>query len=85
MVEDALFSLVEKVCDLLLDCRAITILVQNKCSDFSKDGSWNSMLSAHPIGQIFADLVICPYRFVGEECRILFPPNIQKGAIFSHY
>ncbi len=38
-----------------------------------KDGSWSSMISAHPNGQIFADLVICPYYFMCEE------------SIFSHY
>ncbi len=38
-----------------------------------KDGSWNSMISAHNNGQIFADVVICPYCFMGEE------------SLFSHY
>ncbi len=34
---------------------------------FNKDRSWNYMISAHPIGQIFADLVIVSYCFMGEE------------------
>ena len=37
------------------------------CYPNSNDGSWNSMMSAHPNGQIFADLVTCPYCFMGEE------------------
>ncbi len=32
-----------------------------------KDGSWNPMVSAHPKGHIFADLVIGPYCFMGEQ------------------
>ena len=32
-----------------------------------KDGSWNSMISAQTTGQIFIDLVICPYCSMGEE------------------
>ena len=32
-----------------------------------KDGSWNSTIFAHPTGQIFAHLVICPYCSTGEE------------------
>ncbi len=34
---------------------------------YLKDGSRNSMMSAHPTGQIFVDLVICPYYSMGEE------------------
>ncbi len=36
-------------------------------ADVAKDGSWNSMISAHPTGQIFVDIVICPYCSMGEE------------------
>ena len=32
-----------------------------------KDGSWKPKVSGHPKGQIYADLVICPYCFMGEE------------------
>ncbi len=36
----------------------------------TKDGSWNSMISAHPTGQIFVDLMISPYCSMGEESII---------------
>ena len=46
--------------------------------DGFKDGSWNCMISAHASGQIFADLVICPYCFMSKEsihveCYIFSP------------
>ena len=34
MVEDAFSISIEKICDLLLDCRAILTLVRDKCSGF---------------------------------------------------
>ena len=40
-----------------------------------KDGSWNCMISAHPRGQIFADLGICPYCFMYEESSFWVPGN----------
>ena len=33
----------------------------------AKDGSWNSMVSAHLNGQIFASIGICPYCLMSEE------------------
>ena len=41
-----------------------------------KDGSWNSMISAHPSGQIQADLGICPYCFMVEESNVRKEPYI---------
>ena len=35
-----------------------------------KYGSWNSMISAHLNRQIFANVGICPYCFLGEEGHI---------------
>ncbi len=32
-----------------------------------KDGSWNSVISAHINRQIFANIGICPYCSMGEE------------------
>ena len=40
---------------------------------FPKDGSWNSMISAHVNGQIFANMGICPYSSLGEEKTPYFP------------
>ncbi len=48
----------------------------------AKDGSWNSMISAHPTGQIFVDLVICPYCSMGEECNDgQIPPESLTGPL----
>ncbi len=35
------------------------------------------MISAHPSGQIFADLVICPYRFMGKESILSLLTHLQ--------
>ena len=40
---------------------------RHKIPTLVKYGSWNSMISAHLNGQIFADLGICPYCFMVEE------------------
>ena len=45
-------------------------------SFLKKYGSW-VMASAHPNGQIVANMVICPYSFMGEE----FISACQEGPV----
>ncbi len=40
----------------------------------NKDGSWNSMISAHINRQIFANIGMSPYRFLGEEGSVRKEP-----------
>ncbi len=49
-----------------------------------KDGPWNSMISAHPGGQIFADLLICPkaYCFMDKE---VLPTVRVSGKTYTCY
>ncbi len=37
----------------------------------TKDGSWNSMISAYLNRQIFANIGICLYCFLGEEGTLI--------------
>ena len=51
----------------------------------SKDGSWNSMISAHINRQIFANIGMCPYCSMGEEEYFLIVSPFQPKSCIKKW